>query len=131
MAGFSDKEQSYIDQRIKGEEPLAAYKASGYKSDVMSDKVMSIQAAKLEVKPKIALAIQFARDKAADKVGLTLESHLKRLEQLSKAAEKEEQFSAAITAETNRGKAAGLYVEKIDLNNKMTVTINNDDSKCL
>ena len=48
------------------------------------------------------------------KAQLTLESHLARLEELSRKAEEEGQFSAAITAETNRGKASGLYTEKVD-----------------
>lgn len=46
---------------------------------------------------------------------LTLESHLARLEELSRRAEEAEQFGPAITAETNRGKAAGLYTDRVDV----------------
>jgi phage terminase small subunit len=116
MAGAkpTSKEQSYINNRIKGMDPLEAYQKSEYKSDVMSNKVMSIQAQKIESKPYIALAIANEREKVAKKVGLTLEAHLTRLAELSAAAEKSDQFGAAITAETNRGKASGLYVEKVE-----------------
>ena len=44
--------------------------------------------------------------------GITLGSHLMRLGHLSHAAEDAGEFGAAITAETNRGKASGLYVHK-------------------
>jgi hypothetical protein len=131
MAELTDKLRGYIAQRIKGLDPSPAFKASPYKSNVMSDKAISVNAAKLEKKASVILALADAREKVANNAGLTLKSHLKRLEELSKASEQAEQFSAAITAETNRGKAAGLYVEKIDLNNKVSITINSDDSKCL
>ena len=44
--------------------------------------------------------------------GISLGQHLNRLGNLSHAAEQAGEFGAAITAETNRGKASGLYVHK-------------------
>jgi hypothetical protein len=43
---------------------------------------------------------------------MTLEGHLKRLDELSKAAQAANQLSAAIAAEVARGKASGVHVEK-------------------
>lgn len=63
---------------------------------------------------KIASRLEELRAPVRDRAMLTLESHLARLDELSRKAEEFEQFSAAITAETNRGKAAGLYTEKVD-----------------
>jgi hypothetical protein len=114
MKQLTPKQQSYVDQRIVGLDPSPAYRASDFKSDVMSAKAISVEAAKLEKNPSVALAIKIAREKASERVGLTLESHLSRLEALSLAAEQEAQFGAAITAETNRGKASGLYVERVE-----------------
>ena len=44
--------------------------------------------------------------------GITLGTHLARLGDLSHRAEEAGEFGAAIAAETNRGKASGLYVHK-------------------
>lgn len=63
---------------------------------------------------KIASRIEELRAPVRERAQLTLESHLARLDELSRKAEDEGQYSAAITAETNRGKASGLYTEKID-----------------
>jgi len=43
---------------------------------------------------------------------MTLESHLDDLLALREAAKQNNQMSAAISAEVSRGKAAGLYVER-------------------
>lgn len=47
---------------------------------------------------------------------MTLESHLNDLKGLRNMATKAAQYSAAIAAEVARGKAAGLYVEKVESN---------------
>ena len=45
-------------------------------------------------------------------VQVTLERHLRDLKVLRDTAAEAGQYGAAITAEVNRGKAAGLYVER-------------------
>lgn len=42
------------------------------------------------------------------------ESHLKRLDDLGRRAEKDGKWSAAIAAEVARGRAAGLYAKEVD-----------------
>ena len=46
--------------------------------------------------------------------GITLESHLARLEHLGKKAEEAESYTAAISAEVARGKVAQLYTERVE-----------------
>lgn len=46
--------------------------------------------------------------------GITLESHLARLEHLGKKAEDAESYTAAISAEVARGKVAQLYTERVE-----------------
>jgi len=53
--------------------------------------------------------------------GITLESHLARLAHLSKKAEEAENYGPAVTAETNRGKAAGLYTEKVAVTGAVSI----------
>lgn len=65
--------------------------------------------------PKIASRVEEMRKPAVDACQLTLESHLRRLAELSEKAEREGKYSAAVAAEISRGKAAGLYTEKTEL----------------
>lgn len=67
---------------------------------------------------KITARIEELRKPIREKAGLTLEEHLQTLKNLRDKADKAGQFTAAITAETNRGKASGLYVDKSE--NKTT-----------
>lgn len=67
---------------------------------------------------KIASRLAELRKPAIEAAQMTLERHLADLKALRDKAAEAGQFSAAITAETNRGKAAGLYVEKVDLSSK-------------
>ena len=90
-----------------------AYRRS-YSASRMSDKQIWEESCKLTKSPKVAQRLEELRAPVRAKAQLTLESHLARLEELSRKAEEEGQFSAAITAETNRGKASGLYTEKVD-----------------
>ncbi|EMB3069436.1 terminase small subunit [Pseudomonas aeruginosa] len=90
-----------------------AYRQS-YSASRMSDKQVWEEASKLLKNPKVAQRVEELRAPVRAKAQLTLEGHLARLDELSRKAEEDGQFSAAITAETNRGKAAGLYTEKVD-----------------
>ena len=46
------------------------------------------------------------------KYGVTYESHITELARIKDLALKKNSFSAAVNAETNRGKAAGLYIDR-------------------
>jgi phage terminase small subunit len=65
---------------------------------------------------KIASRLAELRKPAVEAAQITLQSHLRDLQDLRDKAATAEQYAAAITAETNRGKAAGLYTEKIEAN---------------
>jgi phage terminase small subunit len=63
------------------------------------------------------------RAPAIKKAQISLETHLKALQDLRDAAAAYAQYSAAITAETNRGKASGLYTEKVDVTGNLSLDI--------
>ena len=46
------------------------------------------------------------------KFGVTYENHIAELARIKTAALKKSSFSAAVNAETNRGKAGGLYIDR-------------------
>ena len=85
-----------------------------YKSDRMKPATIARKAHDLMENGKIAARLTELRAPVRERAQLTLESHLQRLKDLSEAAECKGQFAAAIAAETNRGRAAGLYVERVD-----------------
>lgn len=60
-------------------------------------------AADLMTRPSVARLL------ATDDGAVTLDSHLGRLAQLSRAAQRDGHYAAAVAAEVARGKAAGLY----------------------
>ncbi len=61
---------------------------------------------------KVTAHLDDLRRPAVEAAQVTLEDHLHQLAALRDAAHAAEQYSAAITAEFHRGKAAGLYVER-------------------
>ena len=69
---------------------------------------------KLMNDPDISARVDELRKPIVKAAQLTLEAHLNDLKGLRNMATKAEQYSAAISAEVARGKAAGLYTDKID-----------------
>ena len=87
---------------------------SAYDAKNMKPETIAKRASELMSDGYVTGRLEELRAPVREKALLTLESHLKRLDELSRKAEEAEQFAPAITAETNRGKAAGLYTEKTD-----------------
>lgn len=72
---------------------------------------------------KIASRIEALKAPIIKKAQISLESHLSDLKALRDAAAGEAQYSAAITAEVSRGKASGLYTDKIDLTGDVSLSV--------
>ena len=61
------------------------------------------------------LVVQYVgklKEERLEKHKVTYDTHLAELARLREAALKKNSFSAAVNAETNRGKAGGLYIER-------------------
>lgn len=69
----------------------------------------------LLTKHDIAAAIAEAQQKLATTAGMTIEQHMEDLKRIRDAAFDEGKFSAAATAEVARGKVAGFYVERVEV----------------
>ena len=72
---------------------------------------------------KVAERVEEIRTPVVEAAQLTLETHLKDLFELRELAKKDMKWSAAIAAETVRGKAAGLHVNKVDVNEDKIINI--------
>ena len=62
--------------------------------------------------PLVAQYIGKLKEKRLKKFEVTFEGHLAELARLREAALKKGSFSSAVNAEANRGKAAGLYIDR-------------------
>lgn len=109
---LTQKQEAFCLGYIETGNGTEAYRRA-YGTQKMADKTINEKASKLLAADKIRARLEELRAPVRAKAMLTLESHLERLDDLSRKAETAEQYAAAISAETSRGKAAGLYVEKI------------------
>ena len=62
--------------------------------------------------PLVVQYVGSLREERIKKHEITYDKHLAELARLREAALKKNSFSAAVNAETNRGKAGGLYIER-------------------
>ena len=83
-----------------------------YDAKRMKDETIAKRAHELLANGKIAGRLDELRRPAVEAAQVTLADHLRQLADLRDKAITAEQFGPAITAEVNRGKAAGLYVER-------------------
>ncbi len=94
----------------------AAYIEAGY-SPTQLRKTLWEEASRLANKPKVIARVDEIRATARDKGVITLERHLKDLDAIGKAAiadgDTAKNYGAAVRCEELRGKAAGLYVDRI------------------
>ena len=84
--------------------------AAGY-----SEKRARVEASELQNPRLSPLVVQYIgrlREERLKKYEVTYEGHVAELARIKNAALKKGSFSSAVNAETNRGKAAGLYIER-------------------
>lgn len=112
------KQERFCNEIASGKNQSDAYReAFGIKK--MSNNTLNVKASVLANTDKIRIRIEELRKPVVEKTRMTLESHLDDLAKLRNLAVKERQIAAAITAEIARGKAAGIHIEKsqVNLNN--------------
>ena len=84
--------------------------AAGYAKD--SARVEGSQLLNPKYSPLVVQYVGTLREERIKKHQITYDIHLAELARLREAALKKSSFSAAVNAETNRGKAGGLYIER-------------------
>lgn len=90
-----------------------AYRRS-YSAENMKPETVNNKAYALLKKGEIGARLDELRKPAVKRAQITLESHLADLRMLRDRALEAEQYSAAISAEVSRGKASGLYTDKVE-----------------
>ncbi|MBC8393390.1 MAG: terminase small subunit [Deltaproteobacteria bacterium] len=116
-ANLTAKREKFCQGIVSGMSQSDAYR-DAY-STKNTTKTIWENASRLADNSKVKARIAELRQPVAKKAQITLESHLDDLMKLRNLAVNEKQVSAAISAEIARGKAAGVHIEKsqIDLNN--------------
>lgn len=111
--GLTQKQEAFCIAYVETGNASEAYRRA-YDAAGMQPATVNRKAKELLDNGKIAARLAEIRGPVVEAARVTLEAHLARLHGLSVAAEQAMQYSAAISAEVSRGKAAGLYVEKVD-----------------
>lgn len=112
MASLTQKEEAFCLAYIELGSGPKAYREV-YSCERMKDTTINRRAFDVLHRPHVESRLEELRAPVREKAQLTLEQHLNDLKRLRDAAEQSNQYSAAIAAEVNRGKASGLYVERI------------------
>lgn len=111
MAGLTSKQEKFAQGIASGKSQADAYREA-YNVQNMKDNSIHVNASKVLANTKVALRVEELRQPIVEEVGITLKTHLEDLLALRQAAVADRSFSAAISAEIARGKAAGVHVER-------------------
>lgn len=115
---MTPKQEAFVQQYLVDLNATAAAIRAGY-----SERTAASIANENLRKPEIAAAITEARRKLAARADFTVDAHMDELAKIRDAAFKAAQFSAASKAEMARGKVAGFYVDRIEMNAKVLGTV--------
>ena len=107
---MTERRERFVVEYLKcGNATQAAIRAG------FSKKTAGAAGARLLKDVSISTSIVAAKAPALEEAQITLVGHLSELERLRELSKKAGQMSAAIAAETNRGKVAGFYVERQEI----------------
>lgn len=109
---LTEKQEKFCVEYIRTGNASEAYRQA-YDASKMKPESVNRNAKALMDDTKIASRLEELRKPAREAAQLTLQQHLEDLKRLRDRAEEEGKFAAAISAEVNRGKASGLYIEKL------------------
>lgn len=108
---------AYLETGNASEAYRKAYNADGMKPETVNRK-----AKELLDNGKITARLEELRKPVTESAQITLEQHLSKLEELRELAKEEGKYGPAIQAEIARGKAAGLYVERSQIDGEIRIT---------
>ncbi len=113
------RQELFVQGLLVGNSADQAYTEAGYKRHREN-------AARLIANDNIVARLAELRAPVIKAVQVTLEGHLRNLKALRDTAAEAGQYGAAITAEVNRGKASGLYVERRSSRNDTTLAVRDE-----
>ena len=106
--GLTPKMETFCLELARTGNASEAYRQA-YNADKMKPETIARRAAELVANGNIAARLSQLRSDSRARAGITLAEHLETLRQLRQEARSAMQYSAAIAAESARGKVSGLY----------------------
>ena len=107
------KQLGFVRGILEGKTASDAYRAA-YDTQNMADDTIWAEASRLRHDRKVSAWITGARQANMDRATLTLDGHMSELARLRDIAIATGNVGAAVLAETNRGKASGLYTDRVE-----------------
>ena len=111
MNNLTTKQNRFCEEVVSGKTQAEAYRVA-YSSQDMADKTIWVKASELMANGKVTGRIEELRLPVIKEAQLTLAAHLNNLLEIRESAAEDRNWSAAVPAETARGKAAGLHTAK-------------------
>ena len=121
---LTPKQEAFAIAVASGMTQADAYRSAYNVKQTTKPEVTQVKASQLMADGKIRVRVEELKKPIIEAAGITLESHLARLEHLGKKAEDAESYTAAISAEVARGKVAQLYTDNINVTGNFNVGIN-------
>ncbi len=121
MSGLTQKQENFVLAYIETGNASEAYRRA-YEADGMKPETVNVKASQLLRQDKIRIRLEELRKPVTVSAQLTLEQHLSDLEKLRELAKEEGKYGPAVQAEIARGKAAGLYVERSQIDGDIKIT---------
>ena len=114
MSKLNAAQEAFAQEVASGATQADAYRKAYPKCKRWKQETIHNKASALMRISEVSARVKELQAKGAELAVLTLANHLARLEELSRDAQAAEEYNAAIKAEELRGKASGLYTERID-----------------
>lgn len=121
MRGLTQKQENFCLAYIETGNASEAYRRA-YNTVGASEKTIWEKASRLLKEGKVRARLEELRTPATESAQITLSQHLSKLEELRELAKEEGKYGPAIQAEIARGKAAGLYVERSQIDGEIRIT---------
>lgn len=118
---LTQKQENFCLAYIETGNASEAYRRS-YNTENMKPETVNNKAYALLKKGEIRARLEELRNPVIKSVQVTLEQHLKDLAELRELAKEEGKYGPAVQAEIARGKAAGLYVERSQIDGDIKIT---------
>jgi len=109
---LNERQERFAVLIAEGNSPSESYVGAGY-SGAGSAQTIAKDASRLQQHKGIAARIAAIRATVAEAAGITASGHAEALEALRDNAASRGQLSAAVAAETHRGRLAGLYAKPV------------------
>lgn len=127
---LTPKQEAFAQAVVTGISQSDAYRKAYKVRPKTKPETVNQAASRIMADSNVAARVAELRAPVIKAAQMTLEGHLDDLLRLRNMAAKGSQYSAAITAEVARGKAAGVHVERHHLEHSgdISITITPDDA---